>query len=132
MGNFAITVHGVGCHHNQRPDDVEHMADRFVADLKNAGHNVMRAIVHTGGEIDLIGGRSNLLPVANVAPTVLVGREKSGGQIGYEGYCAATGWKSLVSGADLPQWADLKPEIRAAWESAALAWRDVQPELVAG
>ena len=43
------------------------------------------------------------------------------GQIAYDGYCASSGGKSLVSGAVLPSWADLKPEIRAAWESAAVA-----------
>lgn len=43
------------------------------------------------------------------------------GQVAYEAYCGTTGWKSLVSGADLPQWEALKPEIRAAWEAAAEA-----------
>lgn len=43
------------------------------------------------------------------------------GRVAYEAYCGNTGWKSLVSGAALPQWDDLKPEIRAAWEVAAEA-----------
>ena len=43
------------------------------------------------------------------------------GRVAYEAYCGNTGWKSLVSGADLPQWDALKPEIRAAWEIAAEA-----------
>lgn len=46
---------------------------------------------------------------------------KSFGAIAYEAYCEHTGWKSLVSGADLPQWSALSPEIRAAWEAAASA-----------
>lgn len=45
----------------------------------------------------------------------------SPGQIAYEAYCGHTNWKSLVSGADLPQWAEVKPEIKAAWEAAGLA-----------
>lgn len=45
-------------------------------------------------------------------------RNKTLGQIGYEAYCSATNWKSPVSGAPLPQWADVKPEIRLAWETA--------------
>lgn len=47
--------------------------------------------------------------------------EKTLGQIAYEGYAANSDWKSLASGADLPQWADTKPEIREAWEAAAAA-----------
>lgn len=43
---------------------------------------------------------------------------KTLGQIGYEAYCSSTGWKSLISGAQLPQWADVKPEIQLAWETA--------------
>lgn len=46
------------------------------------------------------------------------------GKIAYEGYCRSSNFKSLVSGADLPQWEALKPEIRAAWESAAKAVGD--------
>lgn len=43
------------------------------------------------------------------------------GQICYEAYCKHTNWKSLISGADLPQWKDLKKEIQEAWHSAAHA-----------
>lgn len=43
------------------------------------------------------------------------------GQIAYEGYCASTGGKSLISGDTLPPFADLKPEIQQAWQAAALA-----------
>lgn len=46
---------------------------------------------------------------------------KSLGQRAYEAYCAQTNWKSLVSGASLPQWQDVKPEIAAAWEAAGQA-----------
>ena len=39
----------------------------------------------------------------------------------YEAYARHTGWKSLVSGADLPQWDQLSDEIRIAWRVSA-AW----------
>ncbi len=39
----------------------------------------------------------------------------------YEAYCRHTGWKSLVSGKDLPQWDDLPLEIQKAWE-VSTAW----------
>lgn len=44
---------------------------------------------------------------------------KSLGQTAYEAYCEKTGWKSLVSGADLPQWDALTDGIREAWEASA-------------
>lgn len=43
------------------------------------------------------------------------------GRAAYEAYCATTGWKSAVTGADLPQFVDTKPEIQEAWENAATA-----------
>ena len=42
-------------------------------------------------------------------------------QIAYEAYCAHTEWKSLITGAPLPPWEEVKPEIKAAWRAAAIA-----------
>jgi hypothetical protein len=47
--------------------------------------------------------------------------KKTPGQTAYEGYCEHTGWKSLISGAQLPEWEKLKKEIQEAWEKAAQA-----------
>lgn len=47
--------------------------------------------------------------------------DKSPGQIAYEAYCQHTNWKSLISGADLPKWDDLKEDIQEAWEAAGMA-----------
>lgn len=47
--------------------------------------------------------------------------EKTLGQIGYEAYCKTTGWKSLVSGADLPAYEGLNSPIQDAWEKAGQA-----------
>lgn len=44
--------------------------------------------------------------------------QRTFGQIAYEAYCHHTGWKSLASGAALPPWIDLKPEIKDAWEAS--------------
>lgn len=41
------------------------------------------------------------------------------GKVAYEAYCENSGGKSLISGAPLPVWADLKPEIQSAWKAAA-------------
>ncbi len=43
------------------------------------------------------------------------------GKIAYEAYCASTGGRSLVSGAQLPVWEQQAQEIRAAWNAAAAA-----------
>ncbi len=45
--------------------------------------------------------------------------EPTMGRTAYEGYCRSSGNKSLVSGAELPAWDNLKPEIKEAWEAAA-------------
>jgi hypothetical protein len=49
---------------------------------------------------------------------------KTLGQVAYEAYCKHTNWKSLISGADLPQWIAVKPEIKDAWEAAGTAIED--------
>ncbi len=50
MGNWNITVRGIGIHHNGRPDDAEAMAKVFVQSLKAAGHQILGATVTYGGE----------------------------------------------------------------------------------
>jgi hypothetical protein len=46
------------------------------------------------------------------------------GKIGYDAYREHSGGVSLVSGEPLPFWDDQSPEIRAAWDAAALAVSD--------
>ena len=43
------------------------------------------------------------------------------GEVAYVAYCKCTGGKSLVSGADLPQWDVLSEQIRHAWVASAQA-----------
>lgn len=43
---------------------------------------------------------------------------KSKAQIAYEAYCNHTGWKSLATGDNLPEWNTLPQNIRDAWEAA--------------
>jgi hypothetical protein len=62
-------------------------------------------------------GQQNNLGGNQMTNTVI----RNPGQVAYDTYCNHTGWKSLVSGADLPQWKDVKPEIQAAWTEAGLA-----------
>lgn len=46
---------------------------------------------------------------------------KTLGQTGYEAYRAQSKGVSLATGAPIPEWADMKTEIREAWEAAAFA-----------
>ena len=46
---------------------------------------------------------------------------KSYGQIAYEAYSSHTDGKSLVSGAELPKWDELRKEIKEAWKTASKA-----------
>ena len=41
------------------------------------------------------------------------------GSEAYDGYCMQTGYKSLISGATLPNWTILDPQIKVAWIAAA-------------
>lgn len=43
------------------------------------------------------------------------------GKAAYEAYSRKTGGRSLVTGAMLPGWDGLKPDIRVAWDAAAAA-----------
>lgn len=40
------------------------------------------------------------------------------GEIAYNAYCEARGWKS-VRGEPLPHWAQQDPDLRVAWSKAA-------------
>lgn len=55
MGNWNITVRGVGVHHNKKlPADANRMAAKFVKELKAAGHTVTGATVTYGGEDNIV------------------------------------------------------------------------------
>jgi diphthamide synthase subunit DPH2 len=54
MGNWAITIQGIGSHHNKAlPDDANRMARRFVKELKKAGHTIVSADFTHGANEDL-------------------------------------------------------------------------------
>lgn len=61
MGNWNITVRGVGCHHNRKlASDANRMAAAFVQHLKDAGHTVVSATITYGGEDDVSAGAKYL------------------------------------------------------------------------
>lgn len=54
MGNWNITIRGVGPHHNVAlKTDANQMAAAFVQALKDSGHSILAASITFGGEDDL-------------------------------------------------------------------------------
>lgn len=47
------------------------------------------------------------------------------GLVAYEAYCRETGWKSAITGADLPQFNATPELVQQAWIAAAEAVRAV-------
>jgi len=56
MGNWNISIEGIGAHHNKdNPQDANRMAQAFVGALKRAGHNVTKASF-TYGAVEILRG----------------------------------------------------------------------------
>lgn len=54
MGNWHISIEGVGCHHNKDyPLDANRLSATFVKSLKEAGHTITKASFTHGGSEDL-------------------------------------------------------------------------------
>lgn len=59
MGNWTITIHGVGAHHNEDYDkDANRMAAEFADKLKAAGHSVEHVSFTSGSREDLLSSTS--------------------------------------------------------------------------
>jgi hypothetical protein len=57
MGNWNITIRGVGCHHNLNyAEDANRLAAKFVAELRAAGHSIVAASFAYGAEDDIGNG----------------------------------------------------------------------------
>lgn len=55
MGNWNITIRGVGFHHNGKsiPEDANRLAAKFVRELKEAGHQIDEASFTCGSADDI-------------------------------------------------------------------------------
>lgn len=49
MGNWNITIQGVGPHGNGIKEDAEQLYRKFMEDVHNAGHNITQSSVTYGG-----------------------------------------------------------------------------------
>ena len=55
MGNWHISIQGIGCHHNQNnPGDADKLAAKFVKQLELYDHNIQSASFTFGAYIDLL------------------------------------------------------------------------------
>lgn len=141
MGNNAIIIRTVGCHHNGRTDiDAEQIAKRCIDELRANGHSILSASVESGGgSIELAPSPTNNLrgfvvddhrhvpidtPEVVAAPGAkhwddwrLVNPDAPA-RAAYERYLHASGGKSLASGVELPGWDALEPKYKEAWMAA--------------
>lgn len=141
MGNNAIIIRTVGCHHNGRADiDAEQIAKRCVDELRANGHSILSASVESGGgSIELAPSPSTNLrgyivrdgrhipieePGAVENPNAGFWKDQklvnpdAPARSAYERYLHASGGKSLASGVELPGWDALEPKYKEAWMAA--------------
>ena len=60
MGNWHISIEGIGIHHNKdNENDANVMAKKFVQDLKDANHQVNKASFTYGGSENLKGDQND-------------------------------------------------------------------------
>lgn len=113
MGNFAIIIRGVGPHQNDKSYDAERVAKRCVSELLSYGHTVRTASVETGGTSLEIVGEYPAIQLLNPPKD-----PDEPACAAYERYLHSSGGKSLVSGADLPDFSALPENIKDAWRAA--------------
>jgi hypothetical protein len=92
---------------------------------------VARAVMAKAWDIPaeaLTGPSPDGLPDHWTDAAPITGR-RSLGQVAYEAYCEATAGVSLISGVQLPTWADQVRGIRDAWDCAAHAVARVAREV---
>lgn len=73
MGNWHISIEGVGAHHNaDYPKDANKMGEAFVALLKDAGHTISKATFTHGGFQDLGSPNARGHIAQTAAPSILL------------------------------------------------------------
>ena len=90
MGNWHIAIEGLGCHDNDRLEDVEQMAARFVDALRASGvHSVTSASVTIGATKNLMVGPAQ--PASATATVPLAPATQAGPAPQPEGATATAG-----------------------------------------
>jgi hypothetical protein len=120
MGNWHISIQGVGCHHNQNNStDANLMARDFVDKLIKAGHTVQRSQFTFGSAESLQDG-----PVDPVPGGLFEAHLEKIAASMYTAYCKSVGGKAF-NGDPLPEWFEFRRDPNKktqsnAWISAAL------------
>lgn len=130
MGNWNITIEGVGPHgnhstHDGAPFDAEALAARAVRDLVESGHNVTHAMVHAGGgrvELTVLrkGAMATVLRSDGGPATAAYVDPRDIAAHLYAVYCESSGGKNF-RGDPCPPWVDLPEAIRTHWTAVAKA-----------
>lgn len=118
MGNFNLSIRGVGSHHNGLPHDVERQGARFVGYMRAAGHGVSGAEVTTGGATQLAGD-GEVLSVSPLERDALVEAHAAEAFDAYN-RCGPNPGKTH-DGKDVPPWERLGDQVQAKWRAAAKA-----------
>lgn len=122
MGNYNITIQGVGPHHNTDHDgDADKLAKLLVTQLRDSGHLIYHASITFGSQESLHA----VVPGATIEEHVHVSRglqmqiETRAADM-YTTYCAAVGGKAF-NGDPLPDWVTFAND--PAKFKQAQAWR---------
>jgi hypothetical protein len=128
MGNWAINIHGVGCHHNSFVDaDANKMAARFVDQLQKAGHVVTIAQFTHGGEETIDGAdylkARDAIEASERKRLGIVDPVRDPDELARKAYAAygeSTGNKNF-RGEPMPTFDALPDAIKTAWRAACEA-----------
>lgn len=108
MGDWNITIRGVGPHHNGSSDDADRLAAGLVATLKNAGHTVIEASITCGRRDELGDARAPGINLEDVARDMFNAYNAAGSNPG-----------KTHDGKAVPAWEQLGDNVRAKWLAAA-------------
>lgn len=127
MGNFHLSIRGVGPHHNKQPYDVNEQGARFTRYMQAAGHAISGAEVTTGGA-------DNYVPAlyATASPELREAIVDGAAREAFAAHNAAgPNPGKTFDGRDVPPWEECGDQVRAKWRAAARALMGLVPLLLA-
>lgn len=129
MGNFNLSIRGVGTHGNGQPYDVEAQGLRFVRYMQAAGHSLSGAEVTTGGADHLTENTPQPRWPTPQRQDELVEEHAKEFFAAYN--AAGPNPGKTHDGKDVPPWEALGDQVRAKWRAAARTAMGLVPLLLA-
>ena len=128
MGDFNLSIRGVGTHHNGQPYDVEAQGRRFAKYMQAAGHSLSGAEVTTGGVTAVARGiPPHEFPAVEYREAIVEEHAREAfGAYNAAGPNPGKTW----DGRDVPPWEDCGDQVRAKWRAAARALMGLVPLLL--